>query len=934
MRKANGAGLLIMLMLFTCISADAQFNIYSKTGYAGLNNTHDITELPFWGPYSKKYAGISHIPAMASGMRFDVTMVPGYYRNRVMIPNVLFESGYYPWEINADMRRITYRYELEWKDKVYVDATYSLLDSSSVLVSMKCVNNTVLPQVLQLNLLSYINYPDNYPSLKACFNGNVSWINALQYRYLEFAIPRPSDNLVHDGWLKGEIRDPAFLDGRALGKDFGATSGDRASYGLNLLDNSLNGTIVLLYKLALDKETTLKFSGLINREISLKGTGKPDMVTLPYSTDKAGNYDLTIQSMTKAAIELNGFFFGPDDAIKSLNLNKTSKNIYPQITILREKPDPVAKDPDSPCGLILKYPDANMFYGIAWNFSPSVVREVLDSELDIIFRKYVHEHNYKVFNGDSLGHYTNIFMRPVELQPASQQTVYALLYAGSKDEAENAVHAFYSDPQSFASREVKSINHFDHILPQGERYVFSQKMMQAALLSNIVYPIYTQNQYIRHFTPGKWWNSLYTWDSGFEALGLSEIDPIKAIQCLNAYTTPAGSQSAFIHHGSPVPVQQYAFYELWNKTQSKEMLDYFYPRLKQYYDFLAGKTGSSTTGTFHSRLLKTWDYFYNSGGWDDYPPQKAVRDNSLEQTVSPVITTAQCIRVAKMLRKAAEVSGLKNDVKDYDKDIAVFSKALQHYAWDKESGYFSYVVHDSLKNPVAFLRYPSSGQNYNMGLDGAYPLLAGICDSSQQRILLCKIFSEDHMWTPAGICVVDKEAAYYRNDGYWNGAVWMPHQWFMWKTMLDLGEPDYAFKIANTALELWKKETEETYFTYEHFIADIARGAGWHQFGALSAPVLNWFAAYYKQGSVTVGFETWISSQSFSTDMSLYNALLSFDKSTKAHRRTMILCMNPAYKYEVLINNKEADFRERMNGLLEISLPASDNDCNIAVKPL
>ena len=101
------AGLLARLQAETPLAVD----------FTALTNSHDI-HLPAWGPYSKKYAGISHIPDLKSGLRFDVSVLPGYYRSRVLIPNVLFESGYYPWQINAAMDRVTYRYELEWKDKV------------------------------------------------------------------------------------------------------------------------------------------------------------------------------------------------------------------------------------------------------------------------------------------------------------------------------------------------------------------------------------------------------------------------------------------------------------------------------------------------------------------------------------------------------------------------------------------------------------------------------------------------------------------------------------------------------------------------------------------------------------------------------------------------------------------------------------------------
>ena len=34
--------------------------------------------------------------------------------------------------------------------------------------------------------------------------------------------------------------------------------------------------------------------------------------------------------------------------------------------------------------------------------------------------------------------------------------------------------------------------------------------MIATTLTNVVYPIYTKRSYIRHNTPGRWWDCLYT----------------------------------------------------------------------------------------------------------------------------------------------------------------------------------------------------------------------------------------------------------------------------------------------------------------------------------------------------------------------------------------------------------------------------------------
>ena len=163
---------------------------------------------------------------------------------------------------------------------------------------------------------------------------------------------------------------------------------------------------------------------------------------------------------------------------------------------------------------------------------------------------------------------------------------------------------------------------------------------------------------------------------------------------MNAYTTPPGAQSAFIHHGSPVPVQIHLFYELWNRTQSQELLEHFYPRLRQYHRFLAGRLGSSTTRRHRDHLICTWDYFYNSDGWDDYPPPQFVHQQKLETTVAPVVNSSHTIRCAKMLRLAAAALGRAEDFDEYDCDIAELSASLQKYSWDAAAGYFGYIVHD------------------------------------------------------------------------------------------------------------------------------------------------------------------------------------------------------------------------------------------------
>ena len=890
-------------------------NVTSASGKSTIppscfTDSHDITSLHAWGPYSKRYAGISHIPDMRKGMRFDFSVMPGYYRNRQLVPHVLFESSYYPWDINPSMNRITYRYEMEWKDRVFTDVTYYIIDEQRTLVGMRCVNNTTTNQNLVMNLMAFIDYEQEQPQVRISQDTGAQWYNATDYTMNEPIHKSPQYNLVYDGWKRNEMQTSLSLSGFVLGRGFGKQKGDKVTYEVDILPGEEKGVIAFRFNTPKDKVATFQLRGLGENRLELRGTGEYTITTLPYSCPKPGKYKLELTSEGTCNTDLDGFFIGSEEEVKQIKVIPRDLSFTPTINKGETKQD-----------FILKYNECDNYYGVAWNYEESIIREVLDDNLESFFRKKTHDHVSSRLNGNMKWHYSNGFLRPIVLAPQSEQTIYALVCTGTSQQVKEQIQKFHTSPKDFTALIQKETDASEkRILAEGKKYEFGNRLLQSALLSNIVYPVHTQGEYIRHFTPGKNWNSLYTWDSGFIALGLIDVDITKAFECIRAYTTPVGSESAFIHHGTPLPIQMYAYYDLWNNSQSQEALQFLYPRLKQFFDFMVGNNPTSTTRMKDTGLLRTWDYFYNSGGWDDYPPQHALRNKA---SVTPVVTSAYYIRAAKILRLAAKELGLTKDIKAYDQIINKLSASLQAYAWDEESGYFGYVEHDADGKAKGIYRY-KDGSNFNKGLDGVSPLIANISTKEQTDRMINHLFSPKEMWTNVGISTVDQSAPYYRKDGYWNGAVWFPHQWMVWKALLDLGEGEKAFQVASTALNTWEKECEESYYTFEHFIISSGRGAGWHQFSGLSSPLLNWFAAYYRIGKVSTGFEVWISDGHFDNDYSQYRAQVSFDDSTTPHERTIIVCMNPVKTYQVTFNGKSVKSRSYHPGLLEITLPETN----------
>jgi len=879
---------------------------------------HD-QDLSAWGPYTKRYIGLSHVADQTEGLRFDLSVVPAFFRRAVQIPNVMFESGYHPWQAAPDLSYFCHRHELEWKDDVYTDVSFTRQNEASCLFRAEMVNNTGTPQNLALHLFASLHFPaathdKTFTPLAPArpeLSEGALWIDAMDYASMSFARPKPTDFLTSEGLRRGEVRGQGFVRNCGLGDGFGREKGDEVRYHFSLNIPLKEGRLLVRYRHNGSEPVRLDARGMLNSEIPLQPGVGFLIASIPLGPIAAAEHELHLFTRGGQPVELDGFV-----------VTEASRASAVAFCEPRRDPVPEAMESPVPGSLLLKYGETKQWYGIAWDFPNFVQREILHSELDVFLRVKVHDHVSARLVGDEKGHFANAFLAPVFLEPNSRHTISGLVCQGTKDEVTDALSAFAQGTievenlhlQARQKAELPASN------PSGDPFRFSQEKMAATTLTNVVYPIYCRGGYIRHYTPGRWWDCLYSWDSGFIGLGLLDIDIERAIDCLKAYlTAPGDMHGAFIHRGSPVPVQLYLAQEIWNRTQDRELLAEIYPSLRQYHRFLAGH-GPSTTRRLKSNLLTTWDYFYNSGGWDDYPPQKFVHKNKLTKTVAPIANTAHAIRTARILRLfAAEGLGAPDDVKEYDADISLLTDAILQHAYDDLSGYFGYVRHDEQGRPSGILRH-ESGANFNMGLDGAYPLFAGICSPGQEERLLSFFRSSRHLWSEAGLSTVDQSAPYFSPDGYWNGAVWMPHQWLFWKSFLDLGQGDLATRIARQALELWKNEVNESYNCFEHFLVKSRRGAGWHHFGGLSCPVLNWFSSYHRPGRLSVGYDAWISSLNFSDNNTRLAAELKLtgDREGCCH---VLATLHPDFEYKASWNGREVDCAALHAGTCQIALP-------------
>ena len=812
--------------------------------YDALEQTHDLS-LPDWGPYSSRTFGLSHIHSKEYGNIVDVVLMGGFYRRPLAVPDARRPSGGIPWKCSKDLRYYSYRQQIEWKDKVYYDLEFTECAKDIHHLRCKLVNNT--NEVCELAAQILIRMIPLQSQLCLCKEA------------LEIVQP--------------------LLKGCGLQSD------------------------MLNYKEAFSSTPVIKDTVYqVNKGEVVKFKSKTTFLDRDLYLVKQLS-DGSLETSQLAPCNTDCFEYIPTVDERLNRLLVLPKGVEPKLDLLKQD-NKVNWEKLGDGKYIVSFNDNLDYYGI-WSLdTPSHHRNYLSKDMlqTYIYKDYVLQKHY----GDSIFEYGgtdggfSIAIQPLVMEPKSERNVDFIVYNGTKEEVISCL----------TKGNMPAIPNYETIDIPASPYNFSLERMTSVVMTNVVFPIRCDEQFVRNHTPGRLWNSLYTWDSGFIGLALLDLDYTRAVENLNAYlSTKDNTSNAFVLHGTPLPMQIFLLFELWNRSCNIEMLKHFYPRVKRMYDYLAGHTpGSKTRSHCNEPLICTWDYFYNSGGWDDYPPQWERFTYHEKYNVIPVISTSGIIRSAKMLKLLAQV--LDEDTKLYDKDIEELTNSLQKYSWDKECGYFSYVNVNKDGNPDGFFRY-KDGTNYNMGLDGTSPLIADAVTLEQKNILWEKVQSKEHLWTNAGISTVDISASYYTPDGYWNGCVWMPHQWLLWKAALNDNMGKFAEKIAKTALNLWEKETKRHYSCFEQFTVSNSTGNGWHHFSGLSSPIVCWHRAYFEEGALTTGFDVIILGQNTNS----WELKIVGEKSDKT---SLILGGQPK---KITYKNRDIKFKKTFGNSVTFSLP-------------
>jgi hypothetical protein len=425
-------------------------------------------------------------------------------------------------------------------------------------------------------------------------------------------------------------------------------------------------------------------------------------------------------------------------------------------------------------------------------------------------------------------------------------------------------------------------------------------------VTNISFPNFIINRHVLGVCPGKFhFNMLYQWDAGMTALAQAQVAKQLAVDNILQYSTEGDPARGFIQHGTALPTHIYALWELFQHTGDRRTLARLSGPMRHAYLFYTGRHPASTTLRNRDGFINPTNIWYNCLGMDDYPVQQHLAQNNLLTHAAMPETNASAVRFARILRLCAFILGREKELPGYEADIRRLSRPLNRL-WDEKSGYYLWMDRGK---PVLH----ESGENFNKGLSGVYPLICGLDDPVKAGRLLSHLKSPTEMWSPIGISTVDQSAPYFSPDGYWNGRVWIAHQWVIWKALLGMGEAAFAEKVALTALSVFSSAEKKHAMCFENFIIKSGEGAGAVHFSALSAPVVNFYCAYFRPGQVTLGFDSFLKRTANEGE-----AVKLFIESpfTHKHIETIVVVLKPLTRY--LVNGTEMFSTE--SGSLSINI--------------
>lgn len=285
------------------------------------------------------------------------------------------------------------------------------------------------------------------------------------------------------------------------------------------------------------------------------------------------------------------------------------------------------------------------------------------------------------------------------------------------------------------------------------------------------------------------------------------------------YRTGPYLNEEIIHNGeftSSAPWFNYINYEIFKVTGDKKFLHEAYESGKKFYYWYTSRRDSNNNGL---------------ASWGGHAELESVRDARVAvwdkvgwaSNFEGPDVNSMLVMEEKSLAAIADMLGYKNESIEWEKKSMMRSVLINKYLWD-DSTKFYYNVN---KNDQSF-SYKSKDDLMIKEIIGFLPMWAGISDNEKANELMKSLLNKDEFYRRFGVPTLSAKDDYYNPIGYWNGPIWVPWQYLIFRGLLDYGYKTEAKQLAGKVMDNVIHQLKTDHYFWEFYSADDYQ-AGWNK---------------------------------------------------------------------------------------------------------